>query len=146
MTDQPTITEEAVDAYDAAADEVETAIANSVSAETMDARREGIRAGLVAATPWIAAQALRRAATIVERSGRDATSSDPSSRRAVEAFAAAACTALRIAANTEEIGARPGPAAPTTEPDDDRHHDCPLGHCGSWALHNPHGECPGTRD
>ncbi len=53
----------------------------------------------------------------------------------------------REPATPTERPARYGVAGqPDIDPDDGRHLDCPAAHCGSWALHNPHGDCPGTRN
>jgi hypothetical protein len=57
------------------------------------------RAAVEAAAPLIAAQVLREAADMVDRSAADVQASNPDTHRAITAWAAAVAVALRIRAD-----------------------------------------------
>lgn len=62
--------------------------------------RDNARAIVTAVAPLIAAQAMERAAAIVEQAGRDVTCSNADTGRTVSAFAIGVAFAIRIAART----------------------------------------------
>ncbi len=147
MTDRPAVSTQAASAaHDAA--------------HTCDATAHGgdefgpfllccVDAAVAAAAPHIAAQALRDAAKAAGEAADDASERarcDSHDGPGASAYAGGLhAAAARLHQAADELAAHPSsPASTRTDLDDDRHRDCPAAHCGSWALHTPHGDCPGT--
>ncbi len=138
MPDQPHIPDAAIEAGRAALVRCGILAGSIWVSEEDDTVRGAAQLVVEGAAPHIAVQERAQ----VARDLLD-TADDERARPIRDCCSMAIEAAYRDAA---ELVGRLGSAAPTLTEPDNRHRDCPAGHCGSWALHNPHGDCPGTRN